>query len=147
MRFIVLCATVLVLSTPTMAQVPIDTVLAWNSYHTDRQARVRVFLADDDARPYTAVIDEQAENPGAPVTDEVRYLAETVGRTLGFDPAAATFVFRFTAASFTPDGRDAGKVLLVRATFRRTDSGDLGTPSWRVITREALDDLTDRAFR
>ncbi len=124
-----------------------DTLLTWRTYGDERAARVRIFPSTDEDRPRTVVVDERAETGGAPVTDEARFFAETVGRTLGFDPAGATFVFRYTAAAFTPGADDEGKALLLRATFRRDDSGDLGSPSWRVITREALDELTDRAFR
>lgn len=124
-----------------------DTLLTWRTYGDDRAARVRVFPCPDEDRPRTVVVDEQAEASGGPVTDEARFFAETVGRTLGFDPAGATFVFRYTAAAFTPGAADDGKALLLRATFRRDDSGDLGTPSWRVITRDVLEELTDRAFR
>ncbi len=124
-----------------------DTLLTWRTYGDERAARIRVFPTADEDRPRAVVVDERAETGGAPVTDEARFFAETVGRTLGFDPAGATFVFRYTAAAFTPGADDRGKVLFLRATFRRDGSGDLGSPSWRVITREALDELTDRAFR
>ncbi len=147
MRFAFLLLTAAVATAPAEAQPLADTLLTWNSYRAERSARVRLFRAADDDRPYTVVADERAESPGGPITDEVRYVAETVGRTFGFDPAEATFVFCFTAAGFTPGASASGKALLLRATFRRTDSGDLGTPSWRVISREALDDLTDRAYR
>ena len=128
------------------AQVLADTVLTWQSYTHERSAHVRLFACDDEARPHTVVVDERAESAGGPVTDEVRYVAETIGRTLGFDPAEATFVFRFTAGGFTPGGGEEGKTLLLRATFRRVASGDLGSPSWRVLSRDALSDLTDRAL-
>ena len=42
--------------------------------------------------------DDHPLKNGAPVTDEATFLAEHVGRALGFDPVAATFVFRFTPA-------------------------------------------------
>ncbi len=124
----------------------LDTLLAWRSYSDTRQARVRVYPCDDDQRPRTVVVDDPAENGGL-VTDEIRYFAELVGRALRFDPAEATFVLRYTAAAFTPGSDDRGRALLLRATFRRTDSGELGPPSWRVITAEALEDLTDRQLR
>jgi hypothetical protein len=128
------------------AQPLADTLLIWHSYSDDRVARVRLFRCDDADRPHTVVVDERAESDGGPVTDEVRYVAETIGRTLGFDPAAATFVFRFTAAGFAPGTGDDGKALLLRATFRRGASGDLNAPSWRVLSRDALAELTDRAL-
>lgn len=133
-------------ATELRAQPLADTLLTWQSYSSERQARIRLFHCDDEERPRTVVIDEQADGASAPVTEEVRYVAETVGRTFGFDPATATFVFRFTAAGFAPGARDDGKALLVRATFRRGASGDLNAPSWRVVGRDALAELTDRAL-
>lgn len=126
------------------AQSGVDDVITWRSYSAERSARVRVFDSGDSDRVYTVVIDESDDNAGGPVTDEARYVAETVGRTYGFDPVDAFFVFRFEIGSST--GASSGKVLLVRATFRRGSSGDLGAPSWRVISAETLTDLTDRAL-
>lgn len=124
----------------------VDTVLSWETYGTPRSARVRVYAADDDRRPRTVVVDEQASDL-APVTDDVRFFVETVGRRLGIDPAEATFVFRYTAASFVRGASETGRRLFLRATFRRTASGDLGPPTWRVVTGDALDDLTSRQLR
>lgn len=91
------------------------------------------------------VIEEANDNAGGPVTDEARYVAETIGRTFGFDPVDAIFVFRFEIGSTS--GASAGnKILLLRVTFRRGASGELGAPSWRVISAETLSDLTDRAL-
>ena len=132
------------------AQAPLhDQEVAWRSYEAggSRSARVRVFASGDSRRPHTVVVDDRASNRRAPITDEAPYVAETIGRELGFDPTEATFVFRFTEAAFVEGGSDRGKALLVRATFRRTASGNLGAPSWHLLTPEALEDLTDRAMR
>lgn len=123
-----------------------DGDLTWRTYAAERTARVRVFLSGDEDRPRTAVLDGHASNGGV-LTDEARFLAELVGREVGFDPAAATFVFRFTPAAFVEGAPDVGKTLLVRAVFRRVASGGLGSPSWRVITPDELAELTDRALR
>lgn len=122
-----------------------DGDLTWRTYAAERTARVRVFLSGDEDRPRTVVLDGRASNGGV-LTDEARFLAELVGREVGFDPAAATFVFRFTPAAFVEGAPEAGKTLLVRATFRRVASGGLGSPSWRVITADELAGMTDRAF-
>lgn len=126
-----------------------DREISWRSYDLghDRSARVRVFACDDERRPHTVVIDDRAENGRTPVTDEAPYVAETVAREIGFDPTEATFVFRFTEGSFVEGGSDRGKALLVKATFRRNPSGSLAAPSWRVISPDVLEDLTDRAMR
>lgn len=127
-----------------VAQPLIDTELSWRAYAAERSARVRVYAADDERRPHTIVIDDRVSNGGA-ITDEAQFVADYVGREVGVDPTAATFVFRFTPSAFTEDAGERGKTLLLRATFRRTKSGGLGSPDWRVLTREALAELTDRA--
>ena len=114
-----------------------DTVLQWESYDGVRSARIRVFDADDDRRPRTVVVDERHAS-GPRVAEEARFVAEQAGRRLRFDPTEATFVFRFTAASFVPGASDDGRSLLLRATFRRSESGGLGPPAWRVISPAAL---------
>jgi hypothetical protein len=124
----------------------VDTVLSWETYGDTRRARVRLYAADDERRPRTVVVDDYASDH-APVTDDVRFFVEITGRRLGFDPAECTFVFRFTAASFQAGAPDAGRRLLLRATFRRTESGELGPPAWRVIAAEGLEDLTSRQLR
>ncbi len=123
-----------------------DSTLTWRTYASERAARVRVFHSTDERRPHTVVIDERAANGGV-ITDEAGFLADLVGRELGFDPTSASFVFRFTPASFAEDADDRGKTLLVRATFGRTSTGALAAPTWRVITSDVLSELTDRALR
>lgn len=124
----------------------VDTLLTWRTYTVPAHAHLRVFAAPSDARPLTAVIDELASNAASPATDDARFLAETIGRMLGHDPAAMTFVFRFSQASFCADQARPTKRLLLRATFARTRTGALASPSWRVITRDELAALTDRAL-
>lgn len=121
-----------------------DREVNWRAYAAERAARVRVFAVDDDRRPHTIVVDDRASN-GGPITDEAQFVADLVGREVGVDPTAATFVFRFTPSAFADGATERGKTLLLRATFRRTRSGGLGSPDWRVLTPEALDELTDRA--
>ena len=123
---------------------PADTLLTWQTYGQAGVARVQTFEANDEDRPVTVVVDELAENPTL-VTDDVRYFVETFGRGVDLDPATATFVFRLSGASFDAEG-EADKTLLLRATFTRTKAGRLSSPSWRVITRDELAELTDRAL-
>lgn len=125
-------------------ELPADTLVTWQSYGQTGVARIQTFEANDEDRPVTVVIDELAENPVL-VTDDVRYFVETFGRGVDLDPATATFVFRLSGASFEAEG-EIGKTLLLRATFNRTKAGRLGSPSWRVITRDELAELTDRAL-
>ena len=144
---LLLGATLLV-ATPAFAQDnPIDDrEVTWRTYGAERTARVRVFVCDDERRPHTIVVDDRASNGGA-VTDEAQFVADFVGREVGVEPTAATWVFRFTPAAFADGAPDRGKTLLLRAVFRRTSTGALGSPDWRVISRDALDELTDRSFR
>lgn len=122
----------------------LDQEVSWRAYTAERSARVRVFAANDERRPHTIVVDDRASNSG-PITDEAQFVADLVGREVGVDPTEATFVFRFSPSAFAEGASDRGKTLLLRATFRRTRSGGLGSPDWRVLTRDGLDELTDRA--
>lgn len=123
-----------------------ERTVAWRSFAAERSARVRAFHAGDSRRPTTVVVDDAAGN-AAPVTDDAPFVAELAARELGLDPVETTFVFRFTPAAFNPAAGDGGKTLLLGATFRRTASGGLGAPTWRVLSSEALQELTDRAMR
>jgi hypothetical protein len=132
--------------TALSAGAAVDTVLSWESYDSPRSARIRIYDADDRRRPRTVVVDEHASRGGS-VGEDARFLAEQAGRRLGFDPAEATFVFRYTASSFVSGATDGGRSLLLRATFRRSESGGLGPPAWRVISPAALEELTSRQLR
>lgn len=136
---------VLLLAVSAASAQPADTLLTWRTYGQEGTARVQTFASNDEDRPRTVVVDERAENRAGLVTDDVRYFVETYGRSVGVDPAEAAFVFRFNGASFCTDGPD-DKTLLLRATFTRTKTGRLSAPSWRVISREELAELTDRAL-
>ena len=148
MRFaLALLALVLTAGTAAAQGAPLaDTELAWRTYSAERSARVRTFHSENERRPLTIVVDDRAGN-GAPITDEAAFVAELAGRELGVDPTTATFVFRYTPAAFSADAGERGKTLLLRATFSRLQTGGLGSPTWRVISPDALDALTDRAFR
>lgn len=139
----ILVVLVFLCGTPSAVSQVVDSTLTWRSYASERSAQVQVFELEEERRPYTVVVDDVSRN-GGPITDEAQYVAETIGRTFGFDPAEATFVFRFDLGSAGGDSRN--KVLLLKATFRRGSSGALGSASWRVISEDTLSDLTDRAL-
>lgn len=128
------------------AQAPAERVVRWRALAADRSATVRAYPSEDERRPTTIVVDDAATN-GAPVTDDAQFVADLVAREVGVDPTAATFVFRFTPQSFSEAAPGRGKTLLLGATFRRTASGGLGAPAWRVLSSDALAALTDRAAR
>jgi len=149
MRALTFLVLLLVAAPTAFAQasaVAVDREITWRHYAADRSARVRTFAADDERRPITVVVDDRASN-GAPLTEDAHFVAEVIGRELGVDPTAATFVFRFTPAAFASGADEHGKTLLLRATFRRLGSGALSTPDWRVLSSDALEELTDRAMR
>ena len=139
-----LCLVAFLFSTALAAQ-PADTLLTWQTYGREGVARVRTFASNDVDRPLTVVVDEQAASPVL-VTDDVRFFVETFGRGVGVDPAETKVrVPAFSGASFGA-GAGGDKVLLLRATFTRTKTGRLSTPFWRVVTRDELAELTDRAL-
>lgn len=129
------------------AQALSDTLFSWNGYGKTGRCKIATYpSAEDDARTRTFVVRELGDNAGPSTLADARYLAEQVGRTVGVDPADAYWVFHWGAFSFE-DGADANKELFLRATFRRTATGDLSTPSWRVVSREDVEEMTDRRFR
>ena len=94
---------------------------------------------DSDERPYTVVL-VQGEGNRAPITEDAKYLAEIIGRDLGVSPTRLAFLFRFAV-------EDTDRPLTIRATFRLSSSGNLMSPSWRVLSAEEVEDYTDRQLR
>ena len=94
---------------------------------------------DSDERPYSVVL-VQGEGNRAPITEDAKYLAEIIGRDLGVSPTRLAFLFRFAV-----EGAD--RPLTIRATFRLSSSGNLVSPSWRVLSAEEVEDYTDRQLR
>lgn len=134
---------------PLFAQPLADTLVTWRGYARTAQTRVHVYPGppDEETRTRTLVVQELAINRGPSTLDDVRYLAEHVGRQFGIDPSAATWVFHWGAFSYDTAAPDDDKELFLRATFSRTSTGRLGTPYWKVIDRDAVRALTDRRFR
>lgn len=136
-------------STPqsTCAQELADTTFTWRGYASASVCRVRIFRsASGVARPMTVVLDEIAENPGRTTLDDAPHLVELIARAFELDPESAFWIFRWGAFSFL-DAAPSRKEVYFRATFRRSDSGSLGTPFWRLVNRATVVDYTDRAFR
>ena len=120
-----------------------DRPLSWRSY-TGRTHRATATVyanagRDRERRPWSVVLVADPANR-APITDDAPFVADLVGRDLGADPARLAFLFRFGL-----DG-DA-RPLTVRAAFRRSSSGRLGAPAWRVLSPDEVEDYTDRALR
>lgn len=131
---------------PASAQLVSDTLFTWSGYARESICRVRIFrAAPRERKEYVVVLDELAENRGPSILDDARLLAELIGRDASVDPESAYWVFRWGDFSFE-GAAPSRKEMLFRAMFRRADSGGLGAPSWRLITREMLMKYTDRAF-
>lgn len=152
-RFLPIAILVLMLA-PSMpgvsaAQLLADTTFTWQGYGHDGRCHLQVYRAGPEAddRTHVAVLREVAANRGPSTLDDARLLAELVGRQYGFDPAEAYFIFHWGGFSFDGADPDADREILLRASFRRTSSQRLGSPHWRVVTREEVEAYTDRQFR
>ncbi len=134
----------LLLHPPVHAQV--DTTFSWRSYA--REGTLHLFLFEDAGRgdrPHTIVLREIADNQGPSTVADARHLVELVGRQYGIEPESATWVFHWGSFSFP--GGSGGKHIFLRATFRRTKTGALSTPTWRVISKQEVEELTGRRYR
>ncbi len=129
------------------AQLLVDTLYTWKGFSRTAQARVRLYagLPDED-RSHIFVLQEMADNRGPTTVDDARLLADLVGREFGIEPGEAYFLFHWGGFSFEGADPDDGKELFLRATFKRNKSGILGSPLWRVVSREEVEELTDRQF-
>ncbi|MAQ95637.1 MAG: hypothetical protein CMM84_19185 [Rhodothermaceae bacterium] len=118
--------------------------LTWRSYDGGTRSATATLYGntsrhDSDERPYTVVL-VQGEGNRAPITEDAKYLAEIIGRDLGVSPTRLAFLFRFAV-------EDTDRPLTVRATFWLSSSGNLVSPSWRVLSTEEVEDYTDRQLR
>lgn len=128
-----------------------DSSYTWRAYATIARCSISIFDIVDDAaanrspRQRLVVLRELEDNPGPSATEDADYLVDRIGRDFGFDPAEAVFVFHWGGFSFG-DTVALRNELFLRATYRRAKNGALSGPQWRVVRREDLEDLTDRAF-
>lgn len=118
--------------------------LTWRSYNGGTRSATATLYGntsrhDSDERPYTVVL-VQGEGNRAPITEDAKYLAEIIGRDLGVSPTRLAFLYRFAV-------EDTDRPLTIRATFRLSSSGNLVSPSWRVLSAEEVEDYTDRQLR
>lgn len=145
------CLLVILLATtahPASAQLLADTVFTWQGYTRTATCHLRIYkTAPGEERTHTVVIGERAENDGPSTTSDARHLVELIGRQLDVDPAQAYWIFHWGAFSYKGAQPNQRKELFLRATFRRTKNQSLGTPSWRVVTRQEVEEYTDRQFR
>ncbi|PEN12297.1 hypothetical protein CRI94_14800 [Longibacter salinarum] len=137
----------LVCSNPCSAQPLADTIVTWRGYALEARAQVQVYPSppDDERRDRTVVVRELARNRGPSTLDDVRYLADRIGRTFQIDPARVYWIMHWGA--FSHRGARGSKELFLRVTFRRSDSGRLSSPYWRLVSKADVRELTDRRYR
>jgi hypothetical protein len=147
-RTLVLTTLGLLLSLPVLAQPHTDTTITWRSYSRTGTAEVQVYPGPpDDEETHTIVVKELAENRGPSTLEDFQYLADLVGRQLGIDPTTAYWVLHWGGFSFEGADPDADKALFLRATFNRTESGNLSSPYWNVVSETDVRELTDRRWQ
>ncbi|GIV58258.1 MAG: hypothetical protein KatS3mg043_2194 [Rhodothermaceae bacterium] len=134
---------------PAPAQLQVDTLFTWQGYRGEGVCRLRIYRTppSDKDRTHVVILQELAENGGPSTVQDARYLADLVGRTFGFDPASAYWIFHWGPFSYEGARPDDRRELFLRATFRRSESQRLGSPTWRVVAREEVEKYTDRQFR
>lgn len=128
-------------------QALVDTVFTWRNYDQSSRCRVRIYpCPPGDTRTHTVVLDELAANESRSTTSDAAHVAELIARQYHLDAVRTYWVFHWGAFSYAGARESSRKELFLRATFRRTRSGMLGAPSWRVLTREELEEITDRRW-
>lgn len=138
----------LCLSLSALAQPRTDTTVTWRSYSRTGTAAVQVYPGPpDEEETHTVVVKELAENRGPSTLEDFQYLADLVGRRLGVDPTTAYWVLHWGGFSFEGADPDTDKALFLRATFNRTESGNLSSPYWNVISETDVRELTDRRWK
>jgi hypothetical protein len=136
------------LAAPAAGQPRTDTAVTWRSYSRTGTTHAAVYPApSDDEETRTIVLRELAENRGPTTVADLPYVADLVGRRLGVDPARVYWIVYWGGFSFAGADPDADKTLFLEATFNRTGDGDLGSPSWDVVTETEVRELTDRRWQ
>jgi hypothetical protein len=121
--------------------------MTWRSYSRTGTTHVRVYPGPpDDEETHTVVLRELARNRGPTTVADFPYVADVIGRRLGIDPATAYWVVHWGGFSFEGADPEADKALYLEATFNRDDDGDLGSPSWDVLSGAEVRTLTDRRW-
>lgn len=137
-----------ILSLTATAQPRVDTTVTWRSYSHTGTTQVQVYPGPpDEEETHTIVVKELAENRGPSTVKDVQYLADLIGRRLGVDPTQAYWVLHWGGFSFEGADPGADKALFLRATFNRTQSGNLSSPYWNVVSETDVRELTDRRWR
>lgn len=147
-RIVLLGVLIVLIAQPARAQPQTDTTITWRSYSRTGTVQVQVYPGPpDDEEEHTIVLRELAENRGPSTIDDLQYLADLVGRQLGVNPVEAYWVLHWGGFSFEGADPNADKALFLRATFNRTQSGNMSSPYWSVISKTDVRELTDRRWR
>ena len=145
-RLLVLLLLFLSTAQISYSQLLADTLYSWQGYSKPAHCGIQLFKnPSESSKKYTVVLTELAENTGPTATSEIGYLAEAIGRTYHFDPTVAFWVIHWGGFSYSSAGTSS-KELFIRATFRRTASQRIGAPQWKIISREDVENYTDRQF-
>ena len=143
-----LSATVLVVPCVLHAQPVADTTFTWRGYTHKSHTHLQIYPGppSDENRDHTVVLRELATNTGPTTLNDIGYVAEQVGRAFGMDPARVAWVVHW--GDFSYEGAAASdKEVLVRVTFRRTGTGRLSAPYWRIITPADVRALTANHYQ
>ena len=127
-----------------LAQPSVDTGFSWRSYAREGTTHVLVFPTDPDD-PTIVVLREVADNAGPSTINDIRHLVELIGREHGVDPTEAVWVIHWGSFSYRSAEASRREVFL-RATFRRNKSGSISAPSWRILSRAEVQELTGRHY-
>ena len=132
----------------TMAQPLADTLFSWSGYTHVSETHLQLYPGppSDENRDHTVVLRELADNTGPTILDDISYVAEQVGRDFGMDPARVTWVLHWGHFSYA-EAAPSNKEVFIRVTFRRTDTGRLSAPYWRIITRPDVIEITDQRYQ
>ena len=129
-------------------QLHTDTLFTWQGYTRESLCRLRWYAAGDKAKkPHIIILGEHADNRGPSTLADVSYLAENASRMLSLDPTEVLWIIHWGNFSFRDAARRPGKEMFLRATFRRTSSGRLSAPQWKVVSREEVGEMTDWRFQ
>lgn len=148
-----------VLGVPAISAQPAeDTTVVWRGYTKKGVAHVQLFNMPGSTserstserstleRSAIVVIKEIADNQGPSTITDFPYLAEQIGRSFQLDPTKAFWILHWGSFSFK-NAQKSDKEFFLRATFKRTKNQQLSSPQWRLVDREYVEELTDRAYK
>ncbi len=132
--------------TSLFAQPLVDTTYTWQGYSKSGITQLQIFNNPENIRrPKTVILKELGKNKGPSTVSDLPFLAEEISRMFNFNPTEAFWILHWGSFSFE-NARTTRKEIFLRASFRYTRTLQLGSPQWRVIDRESVEELTNRLF-